>query len=267
MPAATRYLRTLRRAASALTVGGRGAKRDLSNFLAGSPDGGRGGDAPGLPGAPPPRAIDLGDFWPADRAVCLTELAASSHNVSERELVALCCLAAAVDARELFEFGTFDGRTGANLLRNCPGSRLTTLNVRPEDMNRETLDSAGGEVGGRLRRAADLEGRWQQVFAWSHEHDYAPLAGSMDFVFVDAGHGYDAVRHDSAAAARMLRPGGVIAWHDYGHLRGHEPFPGLTRAVDEFFASGTAPGEAVFVRGTRVAARVPASLLGTSGIK
>ena len=41
------------------------------------------------------------------------------------------------------------------------------------------------------------------------------LTGSgKDFVFVDAAHTAAYVRNDSEKAWAMLRPGGIVAWHD-----------------------------------------------------
>ena len=44
--------------------------------------------------------------------------------------------------------------------------------------------------------------------------DESPYAGRMDFVFVDGAHSYDYVKNDSEKGWRMLRSGGIIAWHD-----------------------------------------------------
>jgi len=38
---------------------------------------------------------------------------------------------------------------------------------------------------------------------------------SFDLVFVDADHEADRVAFDTALALQMLKPGGVIAWHDW----------------------------------------------------
>jgi predicted O-methyltransferase YrrM len=54
---------------------------------------------------------------------------------------------------------------------------------------------------------------------------------SLDFVFVDAEHTHDAVTRDLAAWWPKVRPGGLLAGHDYAH------FEGVTAAVDEFVAN------------------------------
>jgi len=49
---------------------------------------------------------------------------------------------------------------------------------------------------------------------------------SLDFVFIDADHRYEAVLKDLAAWAPKLKPGGTLCGHDI-HL------PGVKRAVEE----------------------------------
>src|SRR6266704_3170659 len=48
----------------------------------------------------------------------------------------------------------------------------------------------------------------------SAEFDETPYAGQVDFVFVDGAHNAEYVRNDSEKGWRMLRSGGIIAWHD-----------------------------------------------------
>jgi Predicted methyltransferase len=54
-----------------------------------------------------------------------------------------------------------------------------------------------------------------------------------DLAFVDAAHDYESVRADAALALGALRPGGLLAFHDYGARD-----PGVTEAVDELLAAG-----------------------------
>ena len=63
--------------------------------------------------------------------------------------------------------------------------------------------------------------------------------GSFDFVYLDADHGYEAIKADIAAWAPKVRSGGVLAGHDY--LRAvvglYKTRVGVIQAVDEFVAS------------------------------
>lgn len=53
---------------------------------------------------------------------------------------------------------------------------------------------------------------------------------SLDFVMLDAGHEYADLRTDIDAWWPKLKPGGILATHDYCHY-----FPGLMRAWNESF--------------------------------
>jgi predicted O-methyltransferase YrrM len=41
------------------------------------------------------------------------------------------------------------------------------------------------------------------------------MRASADLVFVDGDHSFDAVLADSRSAFDLIRPGGVVVWHDY----------------------------------------------------
>jgi hypothetical protein len=63
--------------------------------------------------------------------------------------------------------------------------------------------------------------------------DVAPE--SLDFVFIDADHGYDGCKADIAAWWPKVRVGGIVSGHDYDHPE--FPLFGVKRAVDEFSAT------------------------------
>jgi len=56
---------------------------------------------------------------------------------------------------------------------------------------------------------------------------------SLDFVFLDANHSYEYTREDIGLWMPKVRPGGLLAGHDYGNP--HNSAWGITRAVDEAF--------------------------------
>lgn len=53
-------------------------------------------------------------------------------------------------------------------------------------------------------------------------------AQSLDFVFIDADHRYDAVRADILAYRPLLKDGGLLMGHDFGGN-----YPGVMKAVGE----------------------------------
>lgn len=57
---------------------------------------------------------------------------------------------------------------------------------------------------------------------------------SLDLVFIDANHTYEAVSADIQAWLPIVRKGGVLAGHDYHCQGGHA---GVKKAVDEYLKS------------------------------
>lgn len=57
------------------------------------------------------------------------------------------------------------------------------------------------------------------------------IGRTVDLAFIDGCHVYEAVREDIESCRALVRPGGILAGHDYLH-RGH---PGVKQAVDEAF--------------------------------
>lgn len=74
--------------------------------------------------------------------------------------------------------------------------------------------------------------------------------GTIDFVFLDADHGYEAVRRDLEAWFPKVKRRGVLGGHDYLH----PDFPGVRRAADEFFTEQQLP---VQIHGTSFLAIKP----------
>ena len=54
------------------------------------------------------------------------------------------------------------------------------------------------------------------------------LDGSLDFVYLDGDHSEAAVAGDIRLWRPLVKPGGILAGHDYGH----PDFPGVKQAVD-----------------------------------
>ena len=77
--------------------------------------------------------------------------------------------------------------------------------------------------------------------------------GELDFVYIDGNHRYEFVKADLEAYAPKVRPGGLLAGDDYGVEGWWED--GVTRAVDEFVASGAA--EVVSLEERQFLLRVP----------
>lgn len=115
------------------------------------------------------------------------------------------------------ELGFGEGETARELL-GCAGMTLISVESR----------------AGRARQAVELSREHSGRLVVLHTTTDAAAAvvanESLDFVFVDADHHYEAVRSDIEHWWPKVRPGGWFGGHDY-----HEKFRGVIRAVDESF--------------------------------
>jgi len=169
----------------------------------------------------------------------LAETVKSDGNVRLSELALLGLAARDVAlGSEIIEIGTFDGRTALNLAINAPrGVSIATLDLpahqRPalaiEQSERQYVDKP--EPGARLRDCDDVwreaASRVVQLRGDSATFDWSAHLGRAGLVFVDGSHAYDYAKTDSETAMRLVAPGGIVLWHDYG------VWPGVARALEE----------------------------------
>ncbi|MCB1079580.1 MAG: class I SAM-dependent methyltransferase [Verrucomicrobiae bacterium] len=87
------------------------------------------------------------------------------------------------------------------------------------------------------QRLAKFGDRSVMVRATSAEAAPGFAEDSLDFVYIDAQHHYEAVREDLELWHPKVRPGGILAGHDYlDGMVGGDLF-GVKKAVDEFAAT------------------------------
>jgi hypothetical protein len=175
--------------------------------------------------------------------VRLIETSKRDGNVNLSEVAILAQAASSVPpGSEIIEIGTFDGRTALNLAVNAPdGVAIATLDLPANQPTAFPIEASERQYvekpssGDRLRschpRWRGAASRVVQLFGDSATYDWSPHFGRAGLVFVDGSHIYDYAREDSETAMRLLRPGGVVLWHDYG------VWPGVTRALDELEGS------------------------------
>jgi predicted O-methyltransferase YrrM len=156
------------------------------------------------------------------------------------ELAYLALITKALEPKEIFEIGTFRGRTALNFALNSPD----TCRIRTMDLPLEGRDELSSDLGAADRgivqasqtgidyQGKDVSSKIEQIFGNSSEFDFSQYFGRMDIVFVDGAHDYGSVRNDSVNAKRMIRPGGVIVWHDFAN---YGDYNDVTRAVLELF--------------------------------
>jgi len=172
------------------------------------------------------------------RSMKILEHEKENGNVRISELGILSAFAADCrDGTNLFEIGTFDGRTTLNFALNSPAQcTIYTLDLPPDLETRFSL--AEGErhmidkpkPGSRYERHRktypNAIGKIHQLLGDSAAFDFSPFIDSSSLVFVDGSHHFDYVMSDSKAAMAMAIMGGVVVWHDYG------VWEDVTRALD-----------------------------------
>ena len=131
-------------------------------------------------------------------------------------------------ATTLFEFGTCTGKTTYLWARNSPPhARVTTLTLAPDEHGAYVAgaDDDPRATGWALQESqftrflytgTDVERKVTQLYGDSKAFDETPFVDSCDLIFVDGSHAYSYVVSDSRKALRMVRPGGIVLWHDYG---------------------------------------------------
>lgn len=182
----------------------------------------------------------------SERPIRLVETEKRFGNVNRAELAVLALAAAhAAPGSELIEIGTFDGRTTLNLALNSPAAAsIVTLDLPAGERTAYAIEEAERPLADKpvsgerihtcrpgLRACAS---RIRQVFGDSARYDWSPhlgragiVFGRAGVVFVDGSHAYEYAQKDSESAFRLVRPGGMVLWHDYG------VWPGVTRALEE----------------------------------
>ncbi|MCF6150428.1 MAG: hypothetical protein E3K37_17470 [Candidatus Kuenenia sp.] len=145
----------------------------------------------------------------------------------------LCKLIKNQNPKTVFEIGTFQGATTTRLAANSDAIVYTLdlppkghINYCPPAMNDPELDVYPDQPGIKHFSSAYAD-RITQLYGDSRSFDYSPYYGQMDIVFVDGCHHYDFVLRDSMNAFKMIKPDGMIIWHDYADYA-----PGVMKALN-----------------------------------
>ncbi len=105
------------------------------------------------------------------------------------------------------EIGCYEGKTSCAVARR--GVRVYSV----DPFKRGRLGVSYGEWIARIQRYRDKSSRLTFVkgFSW----DVAPVFDrSIDALFIDADHRYEAIQRDWQQWSHKVKPGGIIALHD-----------------------------------------------------
>ncbi len=143
------------------------------------------------------------------------------------------------------EVGVLSGKLSAQLLRRCPGLTLLMVDPwKPGEPGTPWWDTTSAlprkpekyfttRYRRTVARVAPYGKRARILRTTSLEAAKEVPDGSLDLVFIDGDHSYEAVRADIKAWLPKVRPGGLLSGHDYDYPR----FPGVAEAVTEAFGT------------------------------
>jgi predicted O-methyltransferase YrrM len=114
-----------------------------------------------------------------------------------------------VSPKVMIEFGCNEGVTAKRLLEKVSTiERYIGIDISFDQATDETPVNAGW--------AAANDPRFFVLFQNSRSLIDEDLE-ECDAIFVDGDHSEETVLHESLMARRLIRPGGIIVWHDFGN--------------------------------------------------
>lgn len=152
------------------------------------------------------------------------------------ELAYMALITAIKSPENIFEIGTFRGRTALNFALNSPeNNTIYTLDLPPDDRKKATVEASKDDKliiqkshPNVEYMGKDVEYKIKQIYADSTVFDFAPYFTKMDIVFIDGAHHYNAVKSDTENALKMVKSNGIIIWHDFAI---YGDYNDVTRAV------------------------------------
>jgi len=156
-----------------------------------------------------------------------------SQYLNARETSVLVHLVGRVNPCTMIEFGCNVGRTACRVLDNVP-SIETYVGIDVPTLFRPVLHCQRNEVPARAGiEASDRDNFYLLECPGGATELLENDLERCEAVFIDGCHSEYGVLADSRLARALLKPGGVIVWHDYAN-----PGVEVTRALDQLHAQG-----------------------------
>jgi hypothetical protein len=149
-------------------------------------------------------------------------------NVSLYELYCLSSISKTLNPEVIFEIGTFDGRTTLHFALNTDSmTKIHTLDLPPGELENvklkldsgdpQLVDKKGFRIG-ECYLDKDESKKVIQHLSDSAKFDFSPFYSGIDLIFVDGAHSFEYVKSDTENAMKMIKPNGIILWHDYTNV-------------------------------------------------
>lgn len=133
------------------------------------------------------------------------------------------------------EIGVLNGETSAYLLGLSERIFLVGIDpIIPDSMEANLIGSED-----RIKQlTAPFKDQWQFIKQYSYNVAHMIGDDTIDFLFIDGDHTYNAVKQDYNLYKNKVKKGGLIFFHDSRMNRGGAPFHvGSSQFVDEQIAN------------------------------
>jgi predicted O-methyltransferase YrrM len=118
-----------------------------------------------------------------------------------------------IKAKRGVEVGVYEGRFSKLMLERCDLDMLSSIDPwlnADGDFDDVVYEKA-------VTRLAPYEDHSKLIIDRSPEAAHAFEDKSLDFVFIDGEHSYEATKADMEAWLPKVKPGGILAGHDYAN--------------------------------------------------
>ena len=134
----------------------------------------------------------------------------------------------------IVEIGSYQGRSVGAIALGC-----VKAGIKPQIFAIDIWTSGRGKTFANYTRPIVFKNFKNRMKALGVDNMVHPIKGAsvevaarrkrpIDMLHIDANHEYEFVLEDFKAWSRFLRPGAIVAFHDYS-----EHFPGVMKAVKE----------------------------------
>lgn len=204
--------------------------------------------------------LELSEIFPGDFSIQLPESVISGDRKTLLETIVMAKLTKLFNLNNIFEIGTFNGRTTLIMAANCTEkAKVYTLDLKKDKLNSTKYPIlsverkfVNKEIIGLKYLGTNYEKKIIQLYGDSMTFDFSPFYNKIDFIFIDGSHSYEYVLNDSKQALKLLRNGkGVILWHDYN--TGWWGWEGVTRALNNLYSEASEFKNLKQIRGTSFA--------------
>jgi predicted O-methyltransferase YrrM len=121
----------------------------------------------------------------------------------------------------MLEIGSFAGESGLMFYNSGKFKSITCVDCWIDPINQKRMDEAERSFDVRVGNKV------KKIKAYFSKDLNLP---KFDFIYIDANHSYESVKHDIMLAKKLIKEGGIIAGHDY-----RSGYAGLMDAVNEEF--------------------------------